>query len=998
MPNPDLLLSLNVAGEATESRLLDRRSGACLASGTGPLPPSEAEATTENRVLTASALPSVVRAELRSHLERGSVRLGLQLGLGVSEDLPWECLHTDLGIKGPLCLDTRVHLYRHSDSNVPVLPTVGGLLRVLIVVANPGTAEYPFLPHAEREACSVEEALRYPENRRISVRRISHTTPRDLVAALREFRPDVLHFIGHGDWMPSGGKLVLESGSLDAEASEGIYADALAKELLEAGTSLVFLSGCFTAGLARSVGAELASYGLAAVVGMRFAVADASAHLFARSFYAGLGEGLPVETAVSEGRAALRGTHDWAAPLLHLSREFSFPGKPPRPRHNIPADDRPFVGRVQERTLLAKKLIEGEARLVTVTGMGGMGKTRLAKQVSVDVAAHFSDGVWLVECEALSEETELLAALGAALSLDGVPVRQATIEEHLADRHTLLVFDCFERIVSQKDVLVKILRACPKVRILVTSRVLLSVAAESPYELCPMSHRRRKGAPAEATDLFVRSARFVRDDFTVTTKNRRLVESLIHDLEAVPLALVLAAGRLRHMELAVLAERVRDQRLEILKRRPLGPNDRHADVRRVVADSLELLFDVDRELLRALAVFQGGFFEEDVHQVLGSVEDGLWLLRDHSLLMTHEMSGATRFRILDTVRECLEELPVDETVTARHAALFAAKADDVRRLFDRGEYAAARSKLWTDIGNFGRAVAWCIEGQDQKQLRHFARCLARVYFEAGARREFEILVQATEGIADDDPRLMIELTGLRGELYKRENQPSLAEAQWRRRAKLCEDLGDTEAQADSLLDIAANALEHEKYPVVEEALDSVGRMNLPPGPVRASGAAIRAKLRLRQERAEEAVALCESVETEMAAVTSDRNTLFLWISLAQVYRGAGQPEQSVRLSHRLLREALEYGHHLSVGKALLELTEAHLASDQVQPAAEALAVATRMPEGVSGDLRKRIQKLAQHTLAGQTGAEFKEALERAATADWLTLATVLPNPFASPTP
>ncbi len=996
----DLLLSLRIAGEAMECGLVDRRSGDCIASGSGPLPPEHFETVSPalGRALAASGLPAALRRALQSRLEAGDVRLGLDLDASVPAHLPWECLWTDFGIKGPLCQDSRIHLYRHAKSeSATVRRAKEGAPRILVAVANPGSPRYPHLPSAAREADSVIRALNTAENRRLDIRRLNSATPRSLAEAIYEVQPDVFHFVGHGDWSPTGGKLVLESGRLAPGGDEDFYADDLAAKLIAAGTRLVVLSGCLTAGVAGSVGAELVRHGVPAVIGMSSLVGDDSAHYFARAFYAGLAEGLPIETAVAQARGAIRGTEDWAAPLLTLSCEVRLTDTRPKPRHNIPADDRTFVGRVKERSDLAGCLLTGEARLITLTGMGGMGKTRLAKRAGLDVVGQFSGGVWLIECEALSINSELLPTLGAALGIDALPLTLDSVLEHLADRHILLVFDCFERIVDQSGLLVEILRRCPNVRMLVTSRVLLSVEAESEFVLSPMSGLGRNGVPAEATDLFLRSAKHARADFELRPKNRRLVEELIRDLEAVPLALVLAASRLRHMDLAVLAERVRTRKLDTLTRRPFGANDRHADVRRVVADSLELLFEADRDLLRALAVFQGGFFSEDAWAVVNSdIEEGLIVLREHSLLMTHVARGATRYRILDTVRECLEEMVIPLAVEERHADCFAEKATEVRRLFDTGEYAYSRDLLWVDVGNFSRAIRFAIRQADGRRVQHFARCLARVYFEAGSRREFEALVNAASELPDADPQLLIELYGLRGELYKREGRPKEAEVEWRRRAALCEAAGDQEGQADSLLDIAATALEFGDLTTVEEALDAVSSIDLAPGPVRASAPAIRAKLRLKQGHSDEAVALCEAVEAEMQTVTSDRNCLFLWIALAQVYRGAGRPDDSARLCHRLVREAIEFGHHLSVGKALLELAEASLAKSRYGEAAAALAAASRMPSTVSSDLQKKIQTFIRKTRTGPLEAHLQVAESEASAVDWTVLAGRLPNPYTHP--
>jgi predicted ATPase len=559
----------------------------------------------------------------------------------------------------------------------------------------------------------------------------------------------------------------------------------------------------------------------------------------------------------------------------------------------------------------------------------------------------------------------MTASLGATLGIEANSISEESILEFLADKHTLLVFDCLERIVAQTGLIPKILRSATRVQVLATSRILLNAASEREFQLDPFSQRRRKQTSADGLALFVDAAMHADHKFEVTRRNRGQVLKLIEDLEAVPLAIVLAAGRLRHMSLEQLAERVATQRLEVLKRPPISLNDRQADLRRVVGDSLSLLLDDDQALLQILSVFRGGFFERDAQAVLGQparVQEGIALLRDNSLLLTQIVDNRMRFRILDTVREYLDEKQAETGSgptmehRSRHARHFAHLAREVRSQFDSGEYAKAREQIWLDIGNFRVAVTHAVQTKDSELVCTFAQSLARVYFEAGARSEFETLARAGESAATStDRRLLIELHGLHGELCRREERPQEAVEHWRKRGQLCAAIGEFESEAESYLDIADLAYNLDDLATVREMMRNFEQLEnkLPRGPILASGIVILAKMQLREGRANEALDTCAKVEAIMQVVSVSHHALFVWVILAQIYREAGDLRSCARLCLRLLSDALSSGHFQSAGRALLELSEMYEQAKMTTEAAEAIAVALKIPRSVSPTLRQK---------------------------------------------
>jgi len=418
-----------------------------------------------------------------------------------------------------------------------------------------------------------------------------------------------------------------------------------------------------------------------------------------------------------------------------------------------------------------------------------------------------------------------------------------------------------------------------------------------------------------------------------------------------------------------------------------------------------LLFEEDRALMKALSVFRGGFFMKDAEAVLGStpgVTDGIGLLRDNSLLRCQVVNASMRFRILDTVREYLDRVAKPEelhSIREKHANHFSVEAARIRDLFNKGEYAQAREQLWLDIGNFRAAVQFSIQDGNQDVVCVFAGSLARVYFEAGAKDEFETLAIAAEGSASlNDRHLLIELHGLHGELCRRDNVPEKAKLHWRKRAQLCRELEDVEAEADSYLDIADLAMGLKDLTTVEEMLAAFGRLEgrLALGPVLASGVVIRAKTQLYRGQLADALESCRRVEEIMSAVQVDRQALFVWIALAQIYRSAGSPDDCIRLCSRLLSDALISGHYLSAGKALLELSNVYEQTGKASLAASSIVVACLIPRAVSSVLRDQCLKRKQE-LAKAIGPELLDlATSSCSQGDWQDHAWIHVRPEMSP--
>jgi predicted ATPase/DNA-binding SARP family transcriptional activator len=331
--------------------------------------------------------------------------------------------------------------------------------------------------------------------------------------------------------------------------------------------------------------------------------------------------------------------------------------------HNLPAPATSFLGREREQAEL-EALLRGH-RLVTVTGMGGSGKTRLALHVAQATAARWSDGVWLVDLTALGDPDLVAGAVAAVVGVDD----GAALAEHLRGRELLLVLDnCEHLVVGCARLAAGLLAACPHVRVLATSRVPLAVPGEVDYALDPL--------PAEvAVRLFLDRAADVRRGVAAQEGAGDLAAAICEELDGLPLSIELAAARTRVLSLAEIAQRL-DDRFRFLRAWQRVADQRHETLQATMDWSYELLADDEQRLLRRLSVFAGGAALDAVAAICvdGDQDRALSLLGrlvDASLVRVETGAGGTRYLLLETVRQYARaRLDTDgdaEGVRRRHA-------------------------------------------------------------------------------------------------------------------------------------------------------------------------------------------------------------------------------------------------------------------------------------------------------------------------------------------
>lgn len=396
--------------------------------------------------------------------------------------------------------------------------------------------------------------------------------------------------------------------------------------------------------------------------------------------------------------------------------------------NNLPQQATSFIGR--ERELDEIRALLGQARLVTLLGMGGLGKTRLALQVAAELMAEHPDGAWFVDLAPIRDPALVPGEAAYVLGVReeaGRPLLQ-TLCAHLAGRRALLILDnCEHQIRPAAELAHALLQASPGVRIMATSRESLRILGEQACPILPLPVPGRGDslealARYTAVRLFVARAQAHKPDFALTEREASAVAELVARLEGIPLALELAAARVRSLAVADINRRL-DDRYRILTGGPRVGQPRQQTLRALVDWSYELLQPDEQRLFNRLAAFSGGFDLEAAEQVCGrapldppDVLDTLASLVEKSLVMAEERAGSTRYRLLETLREYaqtrLAASGEEAAIAAGHCSHYFAVAKQVRDGLHGPEQAAWVDRAEADIDNLRRAMRSALTGGD----------------------------------------------------------------------------------------------------------------------------------------------------------------------------------------------------------------------------------------------------------------------------------------------
>ena len=446
-----------------------------------------------------------------------------------------------------------------------------------------------------------------------------------------------------------------------------------------------------------------------------------------------------------------------------LAEDFPPPRSLPTPS-NLPAVPTSFVGRDAELAEASELLARPGVRLLTLTGPGGAGKTRLALETGRALAPRFPDGVWFVPLASVTDPARIGLAVMEALRLTNPAGRDSidVVADAVLDWSALLLLDNFEHVTEVAGWVGELLARAPAVRVLATSRVVLGLTGEHDYPVRPLPSE-------EAATLFVQRARAVRPHFALDGDGTRAtVADICARLDGLPLAIELAAARLRLLSLEDL-RRGLTERLPLLTSRARDLPERQRTLRNTIDWSYRLLATDEQALLRRLSVFVGGWTWESATAVAGGPDgpvDGLETLVEHSLVWHQEQATSTRYRMLATIREYagerLEQAGERDRLRRGHARWFAERAQEAYLRLDSEDQMASLDWYDAEMANLRAALTWALEGPAEPERLELALSLVRslgyLWFTRGLTREalsWLDQIAAVAGAAPPDQRAVL---------------------------------------------------------------------------------------------------------------------------------------------------------------------------------------------------------------------------------------------------
>jgi predicted ATPase/class 3 adenylate cyclase len=614
-----------------------------------------------------------------------------------------------------------------------------------------------------------------------------------------------------------------------------------------------------------------------------------------------------------------------ASERIYQLGDGSFPPLKTLDRTNLPVASSPLVGREAELTALLESL-RGDSRLVTITGAGGSGKTRLALQVAAELTDEFADGVFFVSLGPVQDA-----------ALVGSTIAQAAGVRALVDLHELdilLALDNLEHVLSAADDLSSLLAASAGVKLLATSRARLNISAEVEYPLEPFPDR-------EAVEFFVERARAVKRDL----REDETVAEICRRLDGLPLALELAASRVKVLDPPLLLERL-DQRLPILTGGGRDVPERQQTLRATIEWSYRLLDERLQAAFRRLAVFAGSLSLDAAEQVAQVELEDVAALVDWSLL---KPLGQGRLLMLETIREfALEQLEGTadaETVRRRHAEFFV-------ELAERVEEDPRRQEAWLDLveadhDNLRSAIAWArARGEARLELRMAAALApfweARSYLQEGLGRVREALARdpnAAVGLQAKALRLGVLLAIKQGDT-------ATAREMAERMTALAEESGSDDILSEALNQLGVSLTAEQRFEeartMLERALAISERLDRKP---RVQSCLHNLGLvsvgeRVFDQAVDEltaALELSRALADERSASNDQCDRAFALIGLARWREAGADALESLRVADRL-------GWPENVAYSFLALVPVAVAGNELEQAARLLGQANRLRE------------------------------------------------------
>ena len=600
--------------------------------------------------------------------------------------------------------------------------------------------------------------------------------------------------------------------------------------------------------------------------------------------------------------------------------------------NNLPTPPTRLVGRLPELRG-AHDALHGGARLVTLSGPGGMGKTRLALQVATDALGRYSDGVWFVELAPLSGPSVVLGAISVALGLSdrGSDVGTA-LRSHLRDRQVLLILDNFEHVVAEAPAVADLLSACSTLNVVATSRVPLRIRGERIVAVPPLAVPEPDASAAEVLDtgagqLFVERARDAVPGFEIDEASATDVAAIVRAVEGIPLALEISAGRLLDMGLKELRNHLL-HRLDALSGGPRDLPERHQALRSTIEWSWDLLGEEERVVLRRISVLPGGVTVEAAAATSGfpaeAAETILERLSIASLLTETTSETGTRWAALESVREfALEKLTTeDDPGRVRSAAAhwvtdMAVEAQELLHGAAQGEGVA---QLAAEIDNVREALRELLEVDPIRALR-LAEAISRWWVLRGQLREgIAWLEQAVERAPEDAPYFRPALTALAA-LAGTSGDHAKAAAVAERAVDLARAADDETSEVIALNVLGALAIVRDDYGPAEEIYQRSRDLLLPKGKSFTLGSSTNnlGLIFTRTDREEQAIPLHEealAIFEELGDLASQSTSLKY---LGTAFRKLDRWEEAEDAYSRAIKLSEAAGHRVGLAEVLTNL-------------------------------------------------------------------------------
>jgi predicted ATPase/class 3 adenylate cyclase len=503
--------------------------------------------------------------------------------------------------------------------------------------------------------------------------------------------------------------------------------------------------------------------------------------------------------------------------------------------NNLPPQLTSFVGR-EEEMREAKELLS-QLRLLTLTGAGGTGKTRLALRLAADMLGDFRDGAFFVDLSPLTDPALVPSAIAQALQVPPVVGRSVldAVKDYLCDKELLLIVDNFEQVAEAAPVMEELLAAAPKTKVLITSRFVLSIRGEQEYAVPPLDPPDPNHLPdlpdlyrVEAVQLFAERARAVQPRFRVTEENAPAVAEITARLDGLPLAIELAATRTKVLTPEQMLPRLKE-RLSILSSAARSLPERQKTLRDTVSWSHDLLDPSEQRLLAHLSVFAGGWTLDAAEAVCGedgqvlAVLEGLASLVDKSLVRRMEIADdEPRFSMLETIREFARERlaggPDDHQIRRRHAEFFLDLALEAESHLTADDQGVWLIRCEVEHANIRAAIRWAIESGEAERAQSSAGALWRFWQQRGhlveGRRTLENVLAMPSG-QQRTPGRAKALIGQGGLAWWQKDREA-AGISYREALVIERELGDAARIAEALYNLA--------FVVAGDDIDAAGRL------------------------------------------------------------------------------------------------------------------------------------------------------------------------------